>query len=440
MARPSIARPLVAPLAGVRPVLRASAGVGAFVLACLTTVLVAGSSDAAADCSMLQFQTAGYSSLSRLALVELPSGRSTDLGRLDYQINAAGYAKDQDLVYGIATRDRSGWLRRRPHLVTVDRRGAVTDLGQVRVGVGGVADPTAGAVAGSRLYLRDGHRLYTMDIDPGSTTYKSVVKVVHLSSVLLALSVDDFAVNPVDGLLYGISTSGQKARVVSLDPQRGKVKVVATVRGIPGRDSYSSVVMSGGVLYAVRTGYGSRSHLYRVGLDGSSTSLATLPAAVGSDAAGCLYTAPPPPPPPPPPTPTPTPPRPTPTPTPKPSPTPTPTPTPTPSPTPTPTPTPPPSVRPSPPPTPTPTPTPSPTPTPVADLPLAPPPPPTPTPTPTPRPIRPTPSEITIAPQTAATPPPNDRTVQVLRRWSLATLLVVLTGGAAMAAQRRMHR
>ncbi|MFI5706902.1 DUF6923 family protein [Kribbella sp. NPDC051620] len=421
---------MIAPLAGVRPVLRASAGVGAFVLACLTTVLVgAAPSEAAVVCSMLQFQTPGYTSLSRLALVELPSGRSTDLGRLDYQINAAGYSKGQNLVYGIASRDKSGWLRRRPHLVTVDRRGAVTDLGQVRVGVGGVADPTAGAVAGSRLYLRDGHRLYTMDIDPGSSTYKSVVRVVHLSSVLLALSVDDFAMNPSDGLLYGISTSGPRARVVSLDPERGKVKVVATVRGIPGRDSYSSVVMSGGVLYAVRTGYGVRSELYRVGLDGSSSVLGSLPAALGSDAAGCLYTAPPPAPPPPPPTPTPTP-------TPKPTPTPTRTPTHSPPPTPTPAPALPPPPRDSVRPTPTPT------PSPVADppLPLPPPTTPTPTPTPTPRPIQPTPSEITIAPQKAATPPPPDRTVQVLRRWSLATLLMVLAGGAAMAAQRRMRR
>jgi hypothetical protein len=40
----------------------------------------------------------------------------------------------------------------------------------------------------------------------------------------------------------------------------------------------------------------------------------------------------------------------------------------------------------------------------------------------------------------AEVPKAEDRTVQVLRRWSLATLLLVLTSGAATAAQRRMRR
>ncbi|WBQ08133.1 DUF6923 family protein [Kribbella sp. CA-293567] len=431
-----------------RPVLRVSAGVAAFGLACVSTVLVAGSSEAADQCSMLQFQTRGHHSPSRLARIELPSGRSTDLGRLDYQINAAGYARDQDLVYGIATHDKSGWLRRRPVLVTVDRRGAVTELGPVRVGVGGVADPTAGAVAGSRLYLRDGHRLYTMEIGPRSTAYKQVLKVVQLSPLLPALSVDDFAMDQGSGLLYGLSTQGPRTLVVSMDPQRGKVKVVATVRGLSGNDSYSSVVMSGGLLYAVRTGFGPRSRLYRITLDGSATELAALPAMTSSDAAGCLSTPPPPPPPPPTPTPTPPPPKPTPTPTPKPKPKPPkpdPTPTITPKPTPTPAPRPSPRVTPRPTPTLTPSPTPTPTPTQAPALEVPPPPIPRPTtpvpsPLPRPRPVQPSPTDITIAPQTAAAPVVADRSVQVLRRWSLATLLIVLTGGAAMAAQRRMRR
>jgi hypothetical protein len=54
--------------------------------------------------------------------------------------------------------------------------------------------------------------------------------------------------------------------------------------------------------------------------------------------------------------------------------------------------------------------------------------------------VLPTPDVIRIVPQVATVPKPVDHTVQVLRRWSLATLLVVLTGGAAMAAQRRMRR
>jgi hypothetical protein len=40
----------------------------------------------------------------------------------------------------------------------------------------------------------------------------------------------------------------------------------------------------------------------------------------------------------------------------------------------------------------------------------------------------------------ASVPDEPDPTVQVLRRWSMATLLVILSGGAAMAAQRRMRR
>jgi hypothetical protein len=396
----------------------------AFVLACLTTVLVAGESSAAADCTILQFSSPGHTSLSRLSRIDLPSGATTSLGVLGYQINAAGYSRDQDLVYGIASRDKHGWLQRRPHLVTVDRRGTVADLGQVRRGVGGIADPTAGAVSGSRLYLRDGHRLYTMDIDPRSTSYKSVLRRVSLSPVYLAMSVDDFAVDPGSGLLYGISTWGHGAKVVSLDPGSGKVRVVSGVPGVPWQDSFSSVVVgSAGVLYAVHTGHGARSRLYRIGVDGSSREVSSWSSAAGGDAAGCLKQATLPPPPPPKPTPRPTtpPPRP-PSPKPKPKPSVRPTVTPTP--------------RPSPRPTPRPT-TPQPS-TPVA----APPPPPPTTPRPTPKPPRaaPAPAVISVAPQVAAAPEPEDRTVQVLRRWSLATLLVVLAGGAAMAAQRRMRR
>jgi hypothetical protein len=60
----------------------------------------------------------------------------------------------------------------------------------------------------------------------------------------------------------------------------------------------------------------------------------------------------------------------------------------------------------------------------------------------TPRPPRsvPPPVEFEAAQQAAAVPVPEDRTVQTMRRWSLAALLIILATSAAMAAQRRMRR
>jgi hypothetical protein len=397
------------------------AGSAALLLASLTTVLVVGESAAASGCEILFVRSSGPNSLSRLARVELPSGETTELGRLDYQVNAMGYSRDQDLAYGIAERNQNGWLGRRPHLVTVDRRGTVADLGPVREGAGGIAEPTAGAIAGSRLYLRDEHRLFTLDIAPGSSTYKKVLRVVRPSPVWLTMSVDDFAAS--NGLLYGVSTFGSVAKLVSIDPQSGKAKVVAEVPGAPAGDSYSSVVMTDSrSVVAIHTGYGQRTRAFRIGFDGSSDELASWGSASGSDAAGCLEQAPPPlpppsPTPPPPPT-TPPPPRPTHKPAPKAGP----------------------STRPTVPPTPTPTPTPRTSPTPTPRREVLPPPPSPPPQTPKPRPrVQPSPPLISIAPQVADVPKPVDHTVQVLRRWSMATLLVVLTGGAAMAAQRRMR-
>ncbi|WP_237706552.1 DUF6923 family protein [Kribbella flavida] len=395
-------------------------------------------------------------SLSRLRRVELPSGRVTELGKLDYLVDAMGYARSQDLVYGIASRDRHGWLHRRPHLVTINRQGLVRDLGEVRRGVGGVAAPTAGAVAGHRLYLRDGLRLFTMDIDPDSTTYKSVLRVVRLKPVLGALTVDDLAADPVSGFLYGISTVGAgPAKVVSVDPGSGTVRAVADVRGVPSTASYTSVVLSGRALYAVHTRPGSRSRAVRIALSGEVREVTSWEPVWTGDAAGCLQQVPTPPPPPPTPTPRP------PTASPPPSPTQTPRP-PSPPPTVRPPSPPPPGVRPpsprppnarppsstppnrrpvSPGPSPRPTATtPLPTPTEAAELPVRPTPSPTPRPTSRPLPPLVTPPVVSVAPRMAAVPEEPDDTVLVLRRWSLATLLMILTGAAAMAAQRRMRR
>lgn len=394
-------------------------------------LFVAQPSVAAAECSIFDFRSTYYSSLSRLVRVDLPSGTSTDLGRLNYQIQAAGYSSQQDLVYGVATRDRNGWLLRRPRLVTVDRRGAVVDLGQLREGVGGLADPIGGTVFGSRFYIRDHHRLYTINIDPASSSYRKVIAVVRLKPVPVGLSVDDFGASPVSGTLYGIATYGHTAKVVSLDPSNGAMRVVASVPGVPWQDSYTSVVVSSSAIYAVHTGHGRPSRAYQIGFDGSAKQVSSWAAIAGSEAAGCLSRA--------------LPPTPTPTPTPRPPTTPTPRPTLTPTPRP-PTPRPPapkPTLTPTPTPTPTPvrTPTPTPTPTPPAEQVVLPP---DETPTPTPTPVPPAPEqppkEFVAAQQAAADQESTSRAVQTMRRWSLATVILILSGGAAMAAQRRMRR
>ncbi|MFB6719062.1 hypothetical protein ACFCV3_02835 [Kribbella sp. NPDC056345] len=397
-------------------------------------VLVATPSEAATpECSILDFRSTRLTSMSRLVRVDLPGGTSTDLGRLDYQIQAAGYSTRQELVYGVATRDNHGWLLHRPRLLKISSRGTVTDLGEVRRGIGGLADPVGGAVSGTKFYVRDVHRLFTIDIDPGSPTYRKVVSDVRLKPVSLGLSMDDFGASPVSGKLYGISTAGGTAKLVSLDPASGSVRTVASVPGIPRYHSYSSVVVGASGVYAVHTGHGRPSRAFRIGFDGSSREIASWQPVAFSEAAGCLPRVAPPPT-----TPTPTPRPPTPRPTPRPTLTPTP-----PAPRPTPTRE---ATRPADPvpPRPTPTPARTPTPTPTFDPQVvAPPPSPTPTPTPTPTPRPPIPAdekEFVAAQQAAARPPEADRTVQVLRRWSLATMILIMFGGASLAAVRRMRR
>jgi hypothetical protein len=123
--------------------------------------------------------------------------------------------------------------------------------------------------------------------------------VVHrtaLRPVSLAVGVDDFAFDPADGLLYGVSaTSRGDSAVVTLDPASGKVAVVPGLR-FPEGGAYGSVVLAPGAIYATANRERQRSVTYRLPRDGSgqATEVATGPPLVSGDAAGCLWEAPPP--------------------------------------------------------------------------------------------------------------------------------------------------
>src|SRR5439155_13429706 len=113
-----------------------------------------------------------------------------------------------------------------------------------------VTGATAGAIAGNRWYVRQDSDLYTVDIDPASPDYVRVVHRTALRPVSLAVGVDDFAYDPADGLLYGVSTTSRGGgSVVTLDPASGKVAVVPGL-GFPDGGAYGSVVLATGALYA----------------------------------------------------------------------------------------------------------------------------------------------------------------------------------------------
>jgi hypothetical protein len=385
-----------------------------------------------AACTILQAENERAGAPTTLRLLALPGGTTKRLTQAGYWINAMGYSAAQDVVYGVADGTRRGRYDHGAHAVRIDPSGQVTDLGVV--GRAGSPNPvwsqvtgaTAGAIAGNRWYVRQDSDLYTVDIDPASADYVRVVHRTALRPVSLAAGVDDFAHDPDSGLLYGVSTTSRgEGSVVTLDPATGKVTTVPGL-SFPRGGAYGSVVLGPGAIYATANRDGRRSVTYRLPRDGSgpAVEVATGPALVSGDAAGCYAEAAPPPPPPPPPTSTPTP-------------------TPTPSPTPAPV-----------PPTPTTTPT---TPAPEPPPPSQPPPveqpaavAPTPTPKPTPT-VAPKVIEPVVPPPASAKPyvRPTEKPEPVVngtavrtkekRRWGLTALILVLGGGAAVAHVRR-HR
>lgn len=252
----------------------------------VTTSLIGAGPVVAADgeCDAFGVYAPHYGAPSTLVRLSLPSGSATKLDKVGNELNAIGYAPAQNLLYGVSTRSE---------VVTIDRRGVAVVRGKVH----GVGDATAGAISGSTLYLRDGLKLMSLDVDPASPTYLKIIRWKWLSWLA---DVDDFDFGP-DALLYGVTGSGA---VVSIDPVRGHVRIIAKPKALP-HGTYGAVLMSSGrVLYAVNNRSDGKSRLYRIPLSAPQTAaeIAAYPPAAVTDAAGCLP-APPVVEPPPPPTP-----------------------------------------------------------------------------------------------------------------------------------------
>jgi hypothetical protein len=244
-------------------------------------------------CEAILVRTGEHGIGTTLSGVTLPSGAERVLHAAPVELNALGYVSSQDLVYGIGDHG---------HLFRIDRSGGIKDLGYPQgVPRGDLALATAGAAMGGTLVVRLDDRLFTIDVAPSSRTYLSVTRVVRMRPE--ADGLDDFAVDPVDGLFYGVNATHGRPSVVSIDPSSGAVRVVATPAGLPthGSSYGAAVIDSSRTLYVLDNDDSHRSRLFAIPRGGPAREVSSAPAVGSSDAAGCLGMPTPPPPPPPPP-------------------------------------------------------------------------------------------------------------------------------------------
>ncbi|MDX8029624.1 hypothetical protein SK803_05350 [Lentzea sp. BCCO 10_0856] len=217
--------------------------------------------------------------------MDTSSGGVTEIARLDYAVNALGYSATLGRLVGLTSKGHH-WWKNPSHVVLIDTKGVVNDLGPVDAYWFRTDDVSAGAVVGTTFYVRDNARLHAIDIDPASPSYLKIVRTVVLDWP--ALTLDDFTANPANGKLTGVSAAGWgPGEVVTFDPVSGRGLSRTEVAELPGKSTYGAVVIdSAGTVYATNNGYQGRSRTYRV--SGNAVELSEGPEMGMIDAAGCL--------------------------------------------------------------------------------------------------------------------------------------------------------
>lgn len=238
------------------------------------------------NCDAFQVRSSHRGALSTFAKLDVSSGGVIEVAHLDYAVNALGYSAALGRVVGLTAKGHH-WWKNPSHVVLIDMKGVVSDLGPVGAHWFRTDDVSAGAVVGTTFYVRDNARLHAIDIDPDSASYLKIVRIVVLDWPALAL--DDFTVDPANGKLTGVSAAGWgPGEVVSFDPVSGRVVSRTEIADLPGRSTYGAVVIdSAGTVYAVNNGYKGRSRVYRI-TGATAEELSVGPQAGMIDAAGCL--------------------------------------------------------------------------------------------------------------------------------------------------------
>ncbi|WP_406601485.1 DUF6923 family protein [Lentzea miocenica] len=237
------------------------------------------------NCDAYQVRSSHRGALSTLAKMDTSSGGVTEIARLDYAVNALGYSATLGRLVGLTSKGHH-WWKNPSHVVLIDTKGVVNDLGPVDAYWFRTDDVSAGAVVGTTFYVRDNARLHAIDIDPASPSYLKIVRTVVLDWP--ALTLDDFTANPANGKLTGVSAAGWgPGEVVTFDPVSGRGLSRTEVAELPGKSTYGAVVIdSAGTVYATNNGYQGRSRTYRV--SGNAVELSEGPEMGMIDAAGCL--------------------------------------------------------------------------------------------------------------------------------------------------------
>ncbi|GLZ76071.1 hypothetical protein Afil01_08780 [Actinorhabdospora filicis] len=215
----------------------------------------------------------------KVSRVDPANGARVTVGTLPYRVNAVGHHAGQGVLYGLTPARDGGHT---PHLVRVDPGGQTRDLGAVK------GDPERGLmgayvadVVGDRLVVRADNAIVSIDVDPGSKTFASIVNVARIG---FYPRFGDWA---YDGTaLYGVTAQGGGA-LVRVDPRSGQVSL-SRLRGL-GDGFYGAVFISPDrKLYAISGDSDDRAAMYRVPLDGGEAKLVTTwPSFDSTDAAWC---------------------------------------------------------------------------------------------------------------------------------------------------------
>lgn len=219
----------------------------------------------------------GFYVINGVELVQLDerADRTRVVGTLPVQVNAIDHEPAQDRFFGVASYPDGA------HLVAIEPSGRLVDLGPAPEGTG---DAYAGAIGDRRWYLHGLGDLVVVDVDLHSPRYLQVVARQPLDRTA---DLGDWAVNPADGLLYGIDATGpDPGRLTTVDPATGRVTGTA-LTSVPGSRPYGAAVIDrSGVLHALRNGDGRMFHVPLADPDSATTSPLGLTAR-STDAAGC---------------------------------------------------------------------------------------------------------------------------------------------------------